>query len=85
MQRPYLITHDLSSDTRTLGYDFDMATVFYAQVNNNLHPCKIEAEKIAEPGDENTNAGRLLFKNEKGEVVGTFRSSSVIGWWKPLR
>jgi hypothetical protein len=31
---------------------------------------------------QNSPEGRLLFKNEKDEVVGTFRSTAVIGWWK---
>lgn len=82
MQKAYSVTHDFSSDKRILLYSFGMPFMFYVQISNNPEPCKIEAEKIEEQGMQNTTDGRLIFKNAKDEVVGNFRSTSVIGWWK---
>jgi hypothetical protein len=59
-----------------------MANTFMVQIQGNPEPCKIEAEKIKEEDEQNSNAGRLIFKNGKDEVVGSFRSTSVVGWWK---
>jgi hypothetical protein len=80
--RPYCVIRDFSSNYRILEYDFGMSFVFYVQIANNPQPCKIDAEKIVEQGMQNGPEGWLLFKNEKDEVVGTFRSTAVIGWWK---
>jgi len=82
MKKPYSVTHDFSSDSRILEYDFGMPSIFHVQITGNPEACKIEAEKITEQGTQNGNDGRLIFKNEKDEVVGSFRSMSVVGWWK---
>ncbi|MGA2153472.1 MAG: hypothetical protein ABSH37_03590 [Bryobacteraceae bacterium] len=75
-------THDFSKSYRSVEYNFGMPMMFYVQIGNNPQPCKIEAEKIEELGMQNTTEGRLIFKNAKDEKVGSFRSDSVIGWWK---
>jgi hypothetical protein len=59
-----------------------MANTFMVQIQGNSEPCKIEAEKITEQEQQNSPAGRLIFKNGKDEVVGSFRSTAVVGWWK---
>jgi hypothetical protein len=63
-------------------YNFGMANTFMLQIQGNPEPCKIEAEKITEEGMQNSTEGRLVFKDAKDEVVGRFRSTSVVGWWK---
>jgi hypothetical protein len=59
-----------------------MANTFMVQIQGNPELCKIEAEKIVEEGMQNTTEGRLLFKNAKDELVGKFKTSAVVGWWK---
>jgi hypothetical protein len=78
----YSVTHDFSTDHRIFRYNFGMANTFMVQIRGNAEPCKIEAESITEDEQQNTPYGRIVFKNTKQEVVGSFRSMDVIGWWK---
>jgi hypothetical protein len=59
-----------------------MPNIFYVQLREMQEPCKIKAEKIEERGTQNAADGRLVLKNDKDEVVGDFKSQSVVGWWK---
>jgi hypothetical protein len=63
-------------------YNFGMPWTFCVQITGNPEPLKIEAEKIVEEDQQNSPSGRLIFKNSKDEVVGSFRSTAVVGWWK---
>lgn len=76
------VTHDFSGPGRVLVYNFDMPNTFLVQIQGNPEPCKIEAETIKEDGVQNSHDGRLIFKNAKDEVVGSFKSQAVVGWWK---
>ena len=76
------IVYDFSAEERRIGYNFDMPNTFFVQISNQQEPCKIVAEKIEEQGMQNSTEGRLVFKTAKDEIVGNFRSTSVIGWWK---
>ena len=80
----YSVTHDFSAAHRILVYNFGMQTVFYVQITNNAQPCQLDAEKVIEEGIQASIDGKLIFKNAKDEVVGSFRSQAVVGWWKKL-
>jgi hypothetical protein len=78
----YCMTRDFGKETSSVSYNFGMPNIIYVQLQGREHACKIEADKIEEQGTQNSSEGRLVLKNGKNEVVGDFKSATVVGWWK---